>query len=163
MVIGQIWINTYLEDRQIRIRDHLHKLNEERAAAFYATWRAVTAPVRELIEALRRVRGERETYRELNRLNDRQLRDIGISRSEIGDIAQAVAAEPPEVGLTIAELRQTRSIVPAGRRGAVINVWRSIRGPVPLPRADQRRSRADSWAAPQTPAAASAQRDQAAG
>ncbi len=162
MVIGQVWINTYLEDRQIRIRDHLHKVNEERSAAYYATWRAVTAPFRGLIEALRRARGERETYRNLSRLSDRQLQDIGISRSEIGDIAQAVAAEPPEAGLTLAELRQTRSIVPAGRRGTVINVWRSIRGPVPLPRADQRRSRADSWAASATPAAASAERDRVA-
>jgi uncharacterized protein YjiS (DUF1127 family) len=87
------------------------------------------------------------------------LRDIGISRSEIGSVAQAVAVERPEDGLTLAALRQTRSVVPAGRRGAVINVWRSIRGPVPLPRADQRRGRAGSWAAPQTPAAASAERD----
>ncbi len=158
MVIGQIWINANPE-----LRDHLRKVNEARSAAFYATWRAATAPVRGLIEVLRRARRERQTYGELSRLNDRQLKDIGISRSEIGSIAQAVAVEPPEAGLTIAELRQTRSIVPAGRRGAVINVWRSIRGPVPLPRADQRRSRADSWAAPQTPAAASAQRDQAAG
>ncbi len=144
MVIGQIWINANPE-----LRDHLRKANEARSAAFYATWRAVTAPFRGLVEALRRARGERETYRELSRLNDRQLRDIGISRSEIGSVAQAVAAEPPEAGLTIAELRQTRRIALAGRDAQV----------VPLPRADQRRSRADSWAAPQTPAAASAERD----
>ncbi len=81
------------------------------------------------------------------------LKDIGISRSEIGSVAQAVAAEPPEAGLTIAELRQARSVAPAGRDARV----------VPLPHADQRRSRDGSWVAPQTPAAASAQRDQAAG
>ena len=144
MVIGQIWINANPE-----LRDHLRKANEERSAAFYATWRAVTAPFRGLVEAVRRARGERETYRELNRLNDHQLRDIGISRSEIGDIAQAVAVERPEVGLTLAELRQTRHIAPAGRDAPV----------VPRPRADQRRGRAGSWAAPQTPAAASAERD----
>ncbi len=158
MVIGQIWLNA-----NPGLRNHLRTVNEERSAAFYATWRAVTAPFRGLVEALHRANRERETYGALSRLNDRHLQDIGISRSEIGSIAQAVAAEPPEAGLTIAELRQTRSVVPAGRRGAVINVWRSIRGPVPLPRADQRRGRAGSWVAPQSTAAASAQRDRAAG
>ncbi len=76
MVIGQIWINANPE-----LRDHLRKANEARSAAFYATWRAVTAPFRRLVEAARRARGERETYRELNRLNDSQLTDIGISRT----------------------------------------------------------------------------------
>jgi uncharacterized protein YjiS (DUF1127 family) len=147
MVIGQVWINANPE-----LRGHLRKANEARSATFYAAWRAVTAPVRGLIEALRRVRRERETYGALSRLNDRQLQDIGLSRSEIGSIAQAVAAEPPEAGLTIAELRQTRRIVPAGRDAQV----------VPLPRADERRSRGGSWVAPQSTAAASAQRDRAA-
>ena len=41
MVIGQIWLNANPE-----LRGHLHKVNEERSAAFYAAWRAVTAPVR---------------------------------------------------------------------------------------------------------------------
>ncbi len=148
MVIGQIWINANPE-----LRDHLRKANEERSAAFYATWRAVTAPFRELIEAVRRFRGERETYDALSRLSDHMLKGIGISRSEIGDIAQTIAAEPPEAGLTIAELRQTRRIALAGRDAQVVT----------LPRADQRRGRAGSWAAPQTPAAASAQHDRAAG
>ncbi len=147
MVIGQIWINANPE-----LRDHLRKANEERSAAFYATWRAVTAPVRGLIEALRRVRRERETYGRLSRLNDRMLKDIGISRSEIGSIAQAVAAEPPEAGLTIAELRQIRQTAPTGRDAHVVS----------LPHADQRRSRGGSRAAPQTPAAASAERDRVA-
>ncbi len=158
MVIGQIWINANPE-----LRGLLRKANEERSAAYYATWRTVTAPVRGLVEALRRAYREGKTHRALSRLSDRQLRDIGISRSEIGRVAQAVAAEPPEAGLTLAELRQRRSIVPAGRRVAVNNVWRSIRGPVPLPRADLRRDRAGSRVAPQTPAAASAQHDRAAG
>jgi uncharacterized protein YjiS (DUF1127 family) len=144
MVIGQIWLNANPE-----LRDHLRDVNEERSAAFYATWRAVTAPIHGLIEALRRARRERETFGALSRLSDRQLQDIGISRSEIGSIAQAVAVEPPEVGLTITDLRQTRSNVLSGHDAQV----------VPLPGVDERRSRAGSWAAPQTPAAASKQRD----
>ena len=147
MVIGQIWINANPE-----LRDHLRKANEERSAAFYATWRAVTAPFRELVEAVRRFRGERETYGRLSRLSNHMLKDIGISRSEIGSIAQAVAAEPPEAGLTIAELRQIRQTAPVGHDAQV----------APLPHADQRRSRGGSRAAPQTPAAASAERDQVA-
>ena len=144
MVIGQIWINA-----NPALRDHLRQANEQRSAAFYAAWRAVTAPLRGLVEAVRRVRDEHETYRELNRLDDRQLKDIGISRSEIGDIVQAVAVERPEAGLTIAELRRTRSNLSAGRDAQV----------VALPRADQRRGRGGSRVAPQSTAAASAERD----
>ena len=147
MVIGQVRINANPE-----LRDHLHKVNEERSAAYYATWRAVTAPVRGFIEAVRRFRRERETYGRLSSLSDHMLKDIGISRSEIGSIAQAVAAEPPEAGLTIAELRQARSVAPAGRDAPV----------VPLPRADQRRSTDGSWVAPQSTVAASAERDRVA-
>ncbi len=148
MVIGQIWINANPE-----LRGLLRKANEERSAAYYATWRTVTAPVRGLVEALRRAYREGKTHRALSRLSDRQLRDIGISRSEIGSIAQAVAVAPPEVGLTIADLRRIRSGASAGRDARV----------APLPRADQRRGRAGSRVAPQTPAAASAQHDRAAG
>ncbi len=54
--------------------------------------RAVTAPFRGFIEAVRRVRRERETYHALSRLSDHMLKDIGISRSEIGSIAQSLAA-----------------------------------------------------------------------
>ena len=68
MVIGQIWLNANPE-----LRDHLRKVNEERSAAFYAAWRAVTTPVRRLIEAVRRVRRERETYGALSRLSKAAL------------------------------------------------------------------------------------------
>ncbi len=54
--------------------------------------RAVTAPFRGFIEAVRRVRRERETYHALSRLSDHLLKDAGISRSEIGSIAQSTAA-----------------------------------------------------------------------
>ncbi len=147
MVTGQTSINANPE-----LHDHLRKAKEERSAAFYAAWRAVTALFRGFIGAVRRFRRERETYGRLSSLSDHMLKDIGISRSEIGSIVQAVAAEPPEAGLTIAELRQIRRAAPAGRDAHVVS----------LPHADQRRSRGGSQAAPQTPAAASAERDQVA-
>ncbi len=87
MVIGQIWINANPE-----LRGHLRKANEERSAAYYATWRTVTAPVRGLVEALRRAYRKGKTHRALNRLSDHMLKDIGIHRSEIGSIAQSIAA-----------------------------------------------------------------------
>ncbi len=87
MVIRQVWINANPE-----LRDHLHKVNEARLATFYAPWRAVTAPVRGFIKAVRRFRRERETYGRLSNLSDHMLKDIGISRSEIGNIAQSIAA-----------------------------------------------------------------------
>jgi uncharacterized protein YjiS (DUF1127 family) len=142
MVIGQIWLNANPE-----LHNHLRKVNEERSAAFYATWRAVTARVGGLIEAVRRFRRARETYGPLSRLNDRQLQDIGISRSEIGSIAQAVAVAPPGVGLTIAELRQIRQTAPADHDARV----------VPLARAEQRRGRGGSRAAPQPTSAVPAE------
>jgi len=138
MVIGQIWLNANLE-----LRDHLRDVNEERSSAFYATWRAVTTRVGGLIEAVRRARRASETYGSLSRLNDRQLQDIGISRSEIGSIAQAVAEAPPGDGLTIAELRRSRQTAPAGPDARV----------VPLARADPRRgSRAAAQPASAVPA-----------
>jgi uncharacterized protein YjiS (DUF1127 family) len=87
MVIRQVWINANPE-----LRDHLRTANEARSATFYAAWRAVTAPVRGFIKAVRRFRRERETYGRLSSLSDHMLKDIGISRSEIGNIAQSLAA-----------------------------------------------------------------------
>ncbi len=87
MVTGQTSINANLA-----LRDHLRKAKEERSAAFYAAWRAVTALFRGFIGAVRRFRRERETYHALRSLSDHTLKDIGISRSEIGSIAQSLAA-----------------------------------------------------------------------
>jgi uncharacterized protein YjiS (DUF1127 family) len=142
MVIDQVWFNANPE-----MRVHLRKANEARAAALYSAWRAVTAPLRGLAEALRRARRQHQTYGALIRLSDRTLNDIGISRSEIGSIAQAIAAEPLEAGLTIADLRRVRSSAFTGRDAPV----------VPLPRAVERRVRGAAQAT-----AASAQQDRAA-
>jgi uncharacterized protein YjiS (DUF1127 family) len=109
MVLDYIWQNANPE-----LRGHLRAANEARAATIYAVWRKVTAPVRGLIEAVRRANRVRATHKALSRLSDRALRDIGISRSEISYVAHETAGAPPEVGLTIADLRQTESIASAG-------------------------------------------------
>ncbi len=92
------------------LHDHLRKTNEAHSAAFYAPFntieRAIAATLRGFFEVLRRVHRRRKTYRELSRLSDRQLKDIGLSRSEIDGVAQALAGVSPEVGLTIADIRQ---------------------------------------------------------
>jgi uncharacterized protein YjiS (DUF1127 family) len=113
MVPDYIWQNANPE-----LRGPLRAANEARAATYYAAWRALTAPLRALQQALGQTLGqarrEGENFRALNRLSDRQLHDIGISRSEIGIVAKAIAAKPLEAGMTIAELRQTESIASAG-------------------------------------------------
>jgi len=113
MVTDYIWQNANPE-----LRGHLRTANEARAAAYYAAWRALTAPLRALVQALgqalSQARREGENFRALNRLGDRQLQDIGISRSEIGIVAKAIAEKPLEAGMTIAELRLTESIGSAG-------------------------------------------------
>jgi len=142
MVIDQVWFNANPE-----LRVHLRKANEVRSAAFYAAWRVATAPLRALVEVLRRSRRQHQTYGALIRLSDRALDDIGLARSEIGNVAHAVAAAPLEAGLTIADLRRADSSAFTGREAPV----------VPLSRAIERRGRGFPQAT-----AASAQQDRAA-
>ena len=111
------------------LRVHLRKANEARAATFYAVWRALTAPLRRLAEAVRRAERKRATAGALSRLSDHHLADIGISRSEISGVADAIARQPLAAGLTIAELRRTESFA-APRRNADL---------VELPQPDARR------------------------
>jgi uncharacterized protein YjiS (DUF1127 family) len=131
MSIGHIWLTTNPE-----LHDHLRQANERRAAAFYAAFtaigRAIAAPIGALVEALRQNNRANATNRALSRLDDHQLKDIGIWRSEINSIAQAVAAEPPEVEVTLSDLRRTRS-------GASIGDEKST---LPTPRLVERRGTA---------------------
>ena len=87
--------------------------------------------MRSLAEILRRVHRERQTYDALSGLGDRALSDIGLSRSEIRSVSQAIAAESLEAGMTIADLRRVRSGVYTGNEAPV----------TPLPRIVEQRSR----------------------
>lgn len=105
MAFHYIWLSANPE-----LEEPLRRANEARAAAFYAAWRgavrALGVPFRRLGAAIRTARRAQRTRRELSALSDRQLEDIGLVRAEIADIARAVAEEPPEVGVTLANLRQ---------------------------------------------------------
>ena len=69
----------------------LRKRNEARAAAFYAAARPLRAGISAAAAALGRWRRERQVVQELSALNDRLLRDIGISRADIRAIARDFA------------------------------------------------------------------------
>ena len=62
--------------------------------------KAALAPLSAAAHALHRWRREAVTIRELSALRDRELRDIGIERSEIPSIARSMAdermAKPPK-------------------------------------------------------------------
>jgi uncharacterized protein YjiS (DUF1127 family) len=131
MTIGHIW---YIANPELR--DHLRQANEERAAAFYAAFtalgRAIAAPVEWLLKGLRSTDRKRATYQALSRLSDHQLQDIGVWRSEIASVAEAVAKQPPEVEVTLADLRNIRSGQPVDGGGAAR----------PVVQLDEQRSRA---------------------
>jgi uncharacterized protein YjiS (DUF1127 family) len=113
MSIGQIWLNANPD-----LSDHLRRANEARAAAYYAAFKAVAEavakPIRHLAERLRRARRARQTYHALAGLSDHNLRDIGLSRSEVHSIAHGIAELPDGTDATLAELRGIRREVPAG-------------------------------------------------
>lgn len=76
------------------------------ASAIRALVHAVSAPLQGIAAARRRARRAQETYRQLSRLSDHDLNDIGLLRAEIGSVADALAAEPRAARLTVADLRR---------------------------------------------------------
>jgi uncharacterized protein YjiS (DUF1127 family) len=106
-------IHTILLNANPEFRQQLRQANEARAAAFHAAWRAalraVAAPLRRLEARLEAGRRARATYRELSALNDHQLRDIGLSRSELMFVARSIGAEAGDTDVTLADLPRIRS------------------------------------------------------
>lgn len=142
MSIHGILLNANPEFRQ-----QLRQANEARAAAFYAAFRAVVGAVRSrlqgLAQRLEANRRARATYRELSMLNDHQLSDIGLSRSELLFVARSIGAEAGDSDVTLADLPRIRSGEAVGPQVT----------PLPRPHAD-RRGRPAPWAAKQHVAAA---------
>ncbi|MCA8929456.1 MAG: DUF1127 domain-containing protein [Alphaproteobacteria bacterium] len=58
------------------------------------------------LEPMRRAARRRQTLRELGRLDDRALADIGISRADIGRIADITARQAPDEAMTAADLHR---------------------------------------------------------
>ena len=50
-------------------------------------------PIRSIVEWFNRYNDYRRTFNELNKLSDKDLYDIGISRLEIVDVSRKAAAE----------------------------------------------------------------------
>lgn len=79
--------------------DNLTRINEARAAAIAQGLRSAAKHVRAglsslgaLVEPLRRRHRERVTIRTLAALDDRLLKDIGLPRSQIAEVAHDLAA-----------------------------------------------------------------------
>ena len=104
-------------------------LAETLSRAAFRAIEAVEAAVRALIERLRADRRRRLTIRELSALNDHNLRDIGLQRSQIRSVAHALAAgEVPSRG---ADDLGIHLLAPPGRprRAATDNARHDIQSP----------------------------------
>jgi uncharacterized protein YjiS (DUF1127 family) len=65
------------------IKSALDAARRERAIAFAALARKVVGALRTLAEAYREARQQEALYAELSRMDERQLRDIGLTRADI--------------------------------------------------------------------------------
>ena len=128
MAMHYHWLTTNPE-----LQPYLRRAREERAAAVYAAWKAVTrgvaAAVGGAIEAVRRARRARRTADALSALSDRQLADIGLTRGEIGSVSRAAAAASPEARATLVELRRAEVAAMPRRRSRLAPAARRAEEP----------------------------------
>lgn len=103
MGVHQIWAAANPE-----LGAHLRKGAETRAAAYSAAWRAVWRALasgsRRLASRIARARRRRRNQVGLSTLSDHMLRDIGLSRADIGRASRLAADAATD--LTVAEFRQ---------------------------------------------------------
>ncbi|MGB8622494.1 MAG: DUF1127 domain-containing protein [Paracoccaceae bacterium] len=109
MKIDYFWIHNHASSEA---RDIDRRRSEARAAAYYtafrSVWRVVSAPFRRLDRELTLAAQARETRKDLYRLNDHMLRDIGITRADVECIADAASARDDRAGITHADLPAIR-------------------------------------------------------
>jgi len=114
-------------------REHMRRAREARAAAVYAAFGPVRRGAGWLAEAIRgaaaRIRASRRraaTLRELSRLGDRELDDIGLTRG---------AVEALEAGVPMHEILPDRSrdLAPRRRSAEVVAMRPAARRAEPCP------------------------------
>ena len=104
-------------------------LAESLSRAAFRAIEAVEAAVGAVIERLRADRRRRLTIRELSTLDDHNLRDIGLQRSQIRSVAHALAAgEEPGRGADDLGIRLLAT-PPRPRRAANDNARHDIQSP----------------------------------
>lgn len=108
MALHYVWLSANPD-----LQPYLRRAREERAAAVYATWKAVTGAIAAafgaLAETIRRARRAQRTLDALSGLSDRQLADIGLTRGEIRAVAHAAAEQTPESHFSLADLRRAEA------------------------------------------------------
>jgi len=86
--------NAIRHERQMRAYEARARIAraEAHAAAFRSLGRAVSNLAGGLAGRIRRARLERATVRKLSALDDRMLRDIGLTRADVRDVSATLAA-----------------------------------------------------------------------
>lgn len=104
---------------------YLQMAKAKRAAMFYAAAKAVaralSASTRGIVDRLRRLVAEHQTYRKLSALSDHRLQDIGIDRNEIASVARGVTVRAADFDATIAKSRRGPVLSSGGTQADVFD------------------------------------------
>lgn len=88
---------------------HAERARQTRAQMLRSGGAAIAVALRtlfaRLIDAIRRARRRRQAIAALSDLSDQQLKDIGLRRSDIHNVADSLAKQPPDVGLRLAGIQ----------------------------------------------------------